>query len=38
MLLYINDSEIRILGWDNQKVFDNELPNIVSCHKKRVVW
>jgi len=34
----IDDSKIRSLGWNNTKLFDQELPAIVDYHSKRFVW
>ena len=34
----INDRKLRMLGWNNQKHFDTELPDIVDYHGERFVW
>jgi dTDP-glucose 4,6-dehydratase len=34
----IDDSKLRSIGWNNKKLFDNELPDIVSYNMERFVW
>ena len=34
----LNDSKIRDLGWKPAKVFDEELPQIVSHYKSKIMW
>lgn len=34
----INDSKLRNLGWQNKKLFNNELPSIVEHYKNNFIW
>ena len=34
----IDDGKIRSMGWNNNRLFDQELPAIVDYHSKRFVW
>jgi dTDP-glucose 4,6-dehydratase len=34
----LDDSKLRVLGWEPQMVFDNELPNIVKYYKEKFIW
>lgn len=34
----LDDSKLRKLGWEPQKQFDNELPNIIRYYKDRFIW
>ena len=34
----LNDSKLRSLGWEPNKVFDEELPAIVEYYKEKFIW
>tara|TARA_R110002051_G_scaffold324084_2_gene419963 strand:+ start:67 stop:1035 length:969 start_codon:yes stop_codon:yes gene_type:complete len=34
----LDDSKLRSLGWEPEKVFDDELPNIVNYYKNKFIW
>lgn len=34
----LNDSKLRNLGWKPEKLFDEELPNIVEYYKNNFIW
>jgi dTDP-glucose 4,6-dehydratase len=34
----LDDSKLRSLGWKTSKVFDEELPDIISYYKNKFVW
>jgi len=34
----LNDSKLRLLGWNPKMIFDNELPNIIDYYKTNFIW
>jgi dTDP-glucose 4,6-dehydratase len=34
----INDDKLKLLGWRNQCIFDDELPEIINYYKKHFIW
>jgi len=34
----LNDSKLRLLGWEPKRSFDNELPKIIEYYKNRFIW
>jgi dTDP-glucose 4,6-dehydratase len=34
----IDDTKLKLYGWNNKKDFDTELPAIVNYHKNRFIW
>lgn len=34
----IDDSKLRMLGWQNKRIFDKEIKKIVKYHMKRFIW
>jgi dTDP-glucose 4,6-dehydratase len=34
----LDDSKLRLLGWKPNKIFDEELPNIVSYYRNKFIW
>jgi dTDP-glucose 4,6-dehydratase len=34
----LDDSKIRLLGWQPQKIFDEELPKIVNYYSNKFIW
>ena len=34
----IDDSKLKFTGWKNTRIFDNEIPNVVSYHREHFKW
>ncbi len=34
----LDDSKLRVLGWEPKAVFDEELPNIIKYYKNKFIW
>jgi dTDP-glucose 4,6-dehydratase len=34
----LDDSKLRLLGWESKKQFDIELPNIIKYYKNKFIW
>lgn len=34
----VDDSKLRSLGWENECVFDNEIPHVVEYYKENFIW
>jgi dTDP-D-glucose 4,6-dehydratase len=34
----LDDSKLRLLGWEPKKQFDSELPGIIEYYKEKFIW